>query len=284
MLPPSPRLPTNLLLLALAIQSTSATPAPIWNRILSSLEHIAPNSWLHPQSPSQSPLDSSDPNGASPGTIVTTHLPAQTTTIHATTYTPLPLPPPWSIRYPEDFDDDDDDDDEESLKKRQCTNSGVGNDGCNNSGNYNCGNYNSGNNNNGDYNSGNNNVGDYNSGNGNNGNYQSGNGGSGGGVCGNVVISQSQAWVYPAPSTVVYPQVYTSYVVYAQQPATTVIYQQPQVVPIVAQETYAPRGCAYWEALGYQCSSGRGWDGMRSGMGIWMAVGGVFWGVWMVVM
>ncbi|EPS38883.1 hypothetical protein H072_7390 [Dactylellina haptotyla CBS 200.50] len=266
----------STLLLFLAASSANASPAPIWDRILTTFERISP-SWL---SSPQSPLPPSDLS-PQPGTLVTTHLPAQTTTIYATTHTPLPLPPAWTVNYPEEEEDDD----EEALKKRQCYNSGLDNNGCYNSGNGNTGNGNSGN-----YNCGNGNSGNY-----NNNNGQSGNGGTG--QCGNVVISQSAAYVYPAPSTVVVqvapvtqvitvqaPVVYTTYVVYAQPPATTVIYQQPQVVPIVAQETYAPRGCAYWEALGYRCSAGVGMESLRGSWRLMAVVGGLFWGVWIVVM
>jgi hypothetical protein len=133
---------------------------------------------------------------------------------------------------------------------------------------------------------------------GNSGNYvtgngQSGNGNGGGGGCGNVVISQSAAYVYPAPSTVVvnaapvtsvvvvqYPQVYTSYVVYQAPPCTSVIYQQPQVVPLVTQETQYPRGCAYWESLGYRCSPAGAVTGeMRALFWSWMVAGAAFWTV-----
>ncbi|KAK6338510.1 hypothetical protein TWF730_002573 [Orbilia blumenaviensis] len=272
--------PTNLLLLSLSISSATASPSPIWNRLITSLSHYT--NWVDSTNNAQSPLDlapvSSNGEEAGqpqPGTLVTTHLPAVTTTIYAKTSTPLPLPPAWDVHYPEE---DEDDDDESELKKRQeCTNSGIQNSGCGNSGNYNTGNGNSGN-----YNCGNGNSGNYNGGDG-----QSGNGGDG--ACGNVVISQSVAYVYPAPSTVVVqvapitsvvtlyqPQVYTTWVVYQQPPATTVIYQEPQVVRIVAQETYAPRGCAYWESLGYRCSAGGRVEVHKS---LYIVGGVLFWGL-----
>ncbi|KAF3912452.1 hypothetical protein ABW20_dc0103563 [Dactylellina cionopaga] len=272
--------PKPLLLLALTFHCVTATPAPVWDRIINALEQYAPPSWLsNSQSPIQAPPPS-EPQDLKPGSLVTTHLPAVTRTIYATTYTPLPLPIPWTIDYPEDEDEE-----ESPHKKRQCTNSGTGNSGCDNSGVGNSGSGNSGN---------------YNCGNGNSGNYNNGDGNSnngGNGACGNVVISQSVAYVYPAPSTVVVqvapvtqvvtvqaPVVYTTYVVYQQPPATTIVYQQPQVIPIVAQETYAPRGCAYWQALGYSCSAGVGLESLRGSWRVASVVGGVFWGVWMVVM
>ncbi|KAK6517549.1 hypothetical protein TWF281_004199 [Arthrobotrys megalospora] len=271
--------PSKILLLSLSITSTSATPSPIWNRLLTTLSDYT--NWL-PSSSHQSPLAQSSEgnqnqpqNPPEPGTLVTTHLPAITTTIYAKTSTPLPLPPAWDVHYPEE--DEDEEGEEGELKKRQCTNSGVENSGCNNSGSYNSGNGNSGN-----YNCGNGNSGNYNSGDG-----QSGNGGDG--QCGNVVISQSVAYVYPAPSTVIVqvapitsvvtiyqPQVYTTWVVYQQPPATTVVYQEPQVVRIVAQETYAPRGCAYWESLGYRCSPGNRVEVLK---GVYVVGAVLFWGV-----
>ncbi|KAK6526539.1 hypothetical protein TWF694_005122 [Orbilia ellipsospora] len=281
----------SLLLLLLTTTTTTASPAPVWDRILNSLSHFSP-SLFPPQLPLSPPSpphtddtnnndhnDNNNDNKLLPGSLRTTHLPAFTTTIYAKTATPLPLPAPWDIFYPEEEEDP-----ESDLSKRQCTNSGVQNSGCDNSGNYNTGNGNSGN-----YNCGNGNSGNYNGGNG-----QSGNGGSG--SCGNVVISQSVAYVYPAPSTVVVqvapvtqivtvaaPVVYTTYVVYQQPPATTVVYQPAQVVPIVQQETYAPRGCAYWEALGYRCSAA---SGIRSNLATkgMIAAGVVFWGSWLVLM
>ncbi|KAF3099050.1 hypothetical protein TWF594_008479 [Orbilia oligospora] len=263
--------PTNLLLLSLSISTATASPSPIWNRLLTSISHYT--NWAdNSQSPFSPSEESVQPQ---PGTLVTTHLPAVTTTIYAKTSTPLPLPPAWDVHYPEE-DEVEEGSEESDLEKRQdCTNSGIQNSGCGNSGNYNTGNGNSGN---------------YNCGNGNSGNYNSGDGsaGNGGdGQCGNVVISQSVAYVYPAPSTVVVqvapitsvvtiyqPQVYTTWVVYQQPPATTVIYQEPQVVRIVAQETYAPRGCAYWESLGYRCSAG---GRVEINKGIYVIGGALFW-------
>ncbi|EWC48029.1 hypothetical protein DRE_02608 [Drechslerella stenobrocha 248] len=299
----STSLRTSLLLhLALTAHSASASPAPLWNRLQHTLERFTPSSvlqWL-PQSPLYQDTDRETSN-AEPRKHVTIHRPAATATIHATTTTPLPLPPPWTIYYPEEQEGEEgeangaaqntdgnrngDSDGDSELSKRQCYNSGVGNTGCDNSGNGNSGNGNSGN-----YNCGNGNSGNYNSGDG-----QSNNGGSG--ACGNVVISQSVAYVYPAPSTVVvavapvtevvvvqYPQVYTTYVVYVQPPATTVVYQQPQTIAIAASESYAPRGCAYWEALGYRCSPGNGWRGMRGDAAVGMLVASAFWGAWVAVM
>ncbi|KAK6360011.1 hypothetical protein TWF696_001132 [Orbilia brochopaga] len=269
-----------LLFVALSVDTASASPA-LWTRLRHSVEH-----WL-PQSPLNGQPDT-ETSDATPGSHVTVNLPAATaTTVHATTTTPLPLPEPWPIYYPEEQDTDSDDQDQDQdsdLSKRQCANSGLDNSGCNNSGNGNTGDNNSGN-----YNCGNGNSGNYNSGDG-----QSGNGGNG--ACGSVVVGQSVAYVYPAPSTVVVqvapvtqlvtvqaPQVYTTYVVYMQPPATTVIVQQPQTIAIAASESYAPRGCAYWEALGYRCSPANGWRGMRSQAAVGMAAVSVFWGVLMVL-
>ncbi|KAJ6260785.1 hypothetical protein Dda_5014 [Drechslerella dactyloides] len=274
-----------LLITALSIDATSASPA-LWTRLRHTVEQ-----WL-PQSPLQPNTKNSD---ATPGSLVTVHMPAVTaTTIHATTTTALPLPDPWPIYYPEEEEEEDTDAPADSNQeaqgtnsghsKRQCANSGLDNSGCNNSGNGNQGDNNSGN-----YNCGNGNSGNYNSGDG-----QAGNGGSG--ACGSVVVGQSVAYVYPAPSTVVvqvapvtqlvtvqYPQVYTTYMVYVQPPATTVVVQQPQTIAIAAAESYAPRGCAYWEALGYRCSPANGWRGLRAQAAVGMAAVSVFWGILMVI-
>ncbi|KAF3902193.1 hypothetical protein ABW21_db0207720 [Orbilia brochopaga] len=233
-----------LLLVTLSIDAASASPA-LWTHLMHSVER-----WL-PQSPlnSQPNIKSSE---ATPGSLVTE----------------------------EDEADSEEQDEDAELSKRQCSNSGLDNSGCNNSGNGN-----SGDNNSGNYNCGNGNSGNYNSGDG-----SAGNGGSG--ACGSVVVGQSVAYVYPAPSTVVVqgvpvtqvvtvqaPQVYTTYVVYMQPAATTVIYQQPQTVAIAAAESYAPRGCAYWVALGYRCSPANGWREMRAQAVVGMAVASVFWGL-----